>query len=682
MMPAADVAPSSVQRSEAGFVHSAGLAVVLLALTVMTYWPAMHNGYIWDDDVHVQWNRNLRTARGLARIWFDPGATPQYYPLTHTSFWIQYQLWGSTPGPYHVINVLLHAISAVLVWRILRRLRVPGAWLAGAIFAIHPVQVESVAWVTERKNVLSGVFYLLSLAAYTRFEPERFGVDRELGESDRKWIWYAMALLLFVAALLSKTVTSTLPAALLLMIWWKSGRLRWKDFWPLAPWFALSLCAGSLTGWMERHIVGAWGADWQLSIVQRIAVAGGAIWFYAVKLIWPIRLMFIYPRWDVDPPPMWMWLCVGAALGIIGALFLMRNRLGRGPLTGVLFFVGTLVPALGFVNVYPMRFSFVADHFQYLASLGLIALAAAGLSWIGRWLPGISRGKWPWAVMILAPLAVLSWRHEKAFADPAALWRDTLSKNDRAWMAHGNLGVALLDLQSKETGQAKSQTLDEARRHLLRAIELRADFTDAYLNLALVSVRRKNFADAEQWCRDALSHYPTAPAGSPIWKRRAKAYQYLGWVLAAQSQPDSAMSAYREGLKYDPDQEGILNGMGEILSRKGDFQAAVDCYRRALRANSDLKSARTGLADALNQLGMAAAGSGNLSAAENHLREAVAVDPNQAEAFNNLGAILAQQNRLDEAIECFRQAVRIRPDFEAARNNLASAMAQQRGGGR
>jgi len=659
-----------------------GKALALMALTIAVYWPSMHNGYIWDDDVHVQWNRNLRSAQGLENIWFKLGAVPQYYPLTHTSFWIQYQIWGSAPGPYHVVNVLLHAISAALAWRVLRRLGVPGAWLAGAIFAIHPVQVESVAWVTERKNVLSGLFYLLAFSAYVRFEPQRFAVRQAMGESKRKWMWYAAALMFFVAALLSKTVTSTLPAALLLVIWWKSGRLRWRDFWPLAPWFALSIAAGSLTGWMERHVVGAWGPDWQLSAMQRLAVAGGAVWFYAMKLAWPIPLMFIYPRWNVDPLPMWMWMGVGAAIGVVGVMFFMRNRWGRGPLAGILFFIGTLVPALGFVNVYPMRFSFVADHFQYLASLGLVALAAAGLAWVGRRLPNIAGGNWAWAAVVLAPLAILSWRHERAFADPSSLWRDTLAKNDSAWMAHGNLGVALLDQAGTESGEARTKSLEAAEHHLLAAIELRPDFTDAYLNLALVWSRRNNFAAAEQWCRDALVHYPTAPAGSPIWKRRAKAYQYLGWVLAAEGQPDSAMAAYRAGLKFDPDHEGILNGMGEVLSRQGNYQAAADCYRRALRANADLKGAVAGLADALNQLGVAAAGSGNLPAAENHLREAIAVDPNQAEAYNNLGAILAQQNRLDEAIECFRQAVRIRPDFEAARNNLASAMAQKRGGGR
>lgn len=679
MTPTIDANPLRAQKERAATWTTLGKTLALIALTVAVYWPAMHNGYIWDDDVHVQWNKSLRSIQGLEDIWFKLGAVPQYYPLTHTSFWIQYQVWGAAPGPYHVVNVLLHALGAVLVWRILLRLRVPGAWLAGAIFAIHPVQVESVAWVTERKNVLSGVFYLLAFGAYTRFEPSRFGIQRALGESERRWGWYAAALVLFACALLSKTVTSTLPAALLLVMWWKSGRLRWKDFGPPAPWFILSIAAGSLTGWMERHVVGAWGPDWQLSAMQRIAVAGGAVWFYALKLVWPTPLMFIYPRWNIHPVPGWMWGTLAATLAVIVVLFLMRNRWGRGPLTGVLFFIGTLVPALGFVNVYPMRFSFVADHFQYLASLGLIALAAAGLAWIGRRLPKIAGGKWAWFIVILSPLAVVSWRHERAFADPSSLWRDTLAKNDSAWMAHGNLGVALLDQAGDESGEARTQSLEEAARHLRRAIELRPDFTDAYLNLALVAVRRNNYAAAEQWCRDALAQYPTAPAGSPIWKRRAKVYQYLGWVLAAEGQPDSALTAYRDGLKYDPDHEGILNGMGETLSRQGNYQAAADCYRQALRANTDLKNARAGLADALNQLGMAAAGSGDLSTAENHLREAIAVDPNQAEAYNNLGAILAQQNRLDEAIDCFRQAVRIRPDFEAAGNNLASAMAQKRG---
>lgn len=682
MMPIIDAKSVHPGEHEMSRWSSLGRAVVLVVLTLATYWPAMHNGYIWDDDVHVQWNRNLRSAEGLWRIWFDRGAVPQYYPLTHTSFWIQYQIRGAAPGPYHAVNVLLHALGAVLVWRILRRLEVPGAFLAGAIFAVHPVQVESVAWVTERKNVLSGVFYLLAFAAYTRFDPERFKVRRpDLAESGRRWGWYAAASLLFIAALLSKTVTSTLPAALLLVIWWKSGKVRWKDIVPLVGWFVLGIAAGSQTGWMERHIVGAWGPDWQLSVYQRIAVAGSAIWFYAIKLIFPVPLMFIYPRWNISPPGLWMPAAVAAAAGVIAMLWLLRNRLGRGPLTGVLFFIGTLVPALGFVNVYPMRFSFVADHFQYLASLGLITLAAAGLVQASRHLPAIAGGKWVWGVLMLAPLAALSWQHEKAFANPTALWRDTLTKNDSAWLAHGNLGVALLERAGNETGELQAKTLDEAEHHLRRAIELRPDFAEAYLNLALVATRQKNYVAAEDWCRLALQHYPQAPEGSPIWKRRAKVYQYLGWVLAAQQQPDAAMAAYRQGLAFDPSQEGILNGMGDLLSRQQDYASAADRYRQALRINPDLKSARAGLADALNHLGTQSAGAGDLSSAEKYFRESTAVDPSQAEAFNNLGAILARQHRLDEAIEAFRQAVRLRPDFVEARENLAGAMAQKRQGG-
>src|SRR5215831_21076118 len=230
-----------------------GGLIVLLVLLV--YLPVLHSGFIWDDDSYVTENPTLRSLDGLRRIWFEVGAVPQYYPMVHSTFWLEYHLWGLNPVGFHLVNVLLHAAAAILLWQVLKRLKIPAAWLVATIFALHPIEVESVSWVTERKNVLSAVFYFAAALAYFRFAPPTESVVR----NSRRWYWYAGALILFLAALLSKTVTCSLPAALLLVCWWKKGRVQWSDLLPLLPFLAVGAGLGLLTAGMEKYRVGAHG---------------------------------------------------------------------------------------------------------------------------------------------------------------------------------------------------------------------------------------------------------------------------------------------------------------------------------------------------------------------------------------------------------------------------------------
>ncbi len=344
-------------------------AFVLVLITLLAYQPVWRAGFIWDDDFYVTNNTPLHTVDGLWGIWFKPGTTIQYYPLVFTSFWAEYHFWGLQPLGYHLVNVLLHALNAILLWRVLQQLKIPGSWWAAAIFALHPVSVESVAWITERKNVLSGFFYLLAVLAYLRFRPL---TDRESARAG-DWRYYPLVLALFLCALLSKTVTCSLPAVLLLLVWWKNGRVERRDVLATAPLFVLGVASGFMTTWMEKHSVGANGAEWALSFVQRCLVAGRALWFYTGKLFWPRNLTFIYPHWEINAGVWWQYAFPVAALAVLIALWRVRSRIGRGPLVAVLFFAGTLVPALGFFDVFPFRYSYVADHFQYLACIGLIA---------------------------------------------------------------------------------------------------------------------------------------------------------------------------------------------------------------------------------------------------------------------------------------------------------------------
>ncbi len=342
-------------------------AVVLFLITLLAYLPSLSGGLIWDDDAHVT-KPELRSWSGLARIWTEPAATQQYYPLLHSAFWIEHRLWGDSPLGYRLLNVLLHATAAVLFAALLRKLSVRGAWLAAFVFALHPVCVETVAWITEQKNTLSLVFYLAAALAYFRFNETRRGSA------------YALATAFFVAALLCKTVTATLPAALLVILWWRHGRLHWRrDLLPLLPWVALGFGAGLVTTWVEFHLIGAQGEDYDLSLLQRGLLAGRVVWFYLGKLFWPVGLIFIYPRWTVEAVAAWQYVFPVGIIALIAALA-WWTRKSRGPLAALLLFVGTLIPALGFINLYPFKFSFVADHFQYHASLGIIAAAGAGLA--------------------------------------------------------------------------------------------------------------------------------------------------------------------------------------------------------------------------------------------------------------------------------------------------------------
>ena len=425
-----------------------GLAALLVGLVLFAYMPALNGGLVWDDDAHVT-RPELQSWHGLERIWFELGATQQYYPLLQSAFWLEHRLWGDEVLGYHLMNVALHSASALLLLLLVRRLELPGAWLAAFLFALHPVHVESVAWISEQKNALSTVFYLAAALAYLRF-------DRT-----RQHSHYFLATALFTAALLSKSVTATLPAALLLVLWWRRGRLDLKrDIRPLVPWLALGIAAGLFTAWVEQRFVGAHGAHFTLTLMERVLLAGRVIWFYLAKLAWPVNLMFVYPRWTINPGIWWQWLFPLGALALLAALWMLVARKGRGPLTAFLFFVGTLFPVLGFLNVYPFVFSFVADHFQYQASLGILVSAAWALTWMSRkaaWLPAA----------VVAVLTLLTWNHGSVFRDAETLYRDTLARNPESWLAHNNLG-SLLGKTPDKSAEALTHVEAALRLYLIR----------------------------------------------------------------------------------------------------------------------------------------------------------------------------------------------------------------------
>jgi tetratricopeptide (TPR) repeat protein len=411
------------------------VAGVVLLVTV-AYLPALHAGFVWDDDSYVTGNDTLRSAGGLASIWLEPSLSPQYYPVVFTSFWCEYNLWRLRSAGYHAVNLCLHLLTAALVWGVLRRLEVFGAGLAAALFALHPVSVESVAWITERKNVLSAVFCTASALAYLHFDPpDRPGAARDPRS-------YALACVLFLLALLSKSVTASLPVVLAVAYWWHGGGVSLRRLTPLLPLLVLGASLGLYTSWLETTQVGASGGEWELSPVGRVLVAGRALAFYAGKLLWPVKLCFIYPRWEIDPGSAWQYAYPLAVLAVLAVLFLALSHIGRAPLASLLCFGITLFPALGFLNVYPQRYSWVADHFQYLASIPPLTLAAAGLTRVGTAWPVSVRASA--AAALLCLLALLTFRQSEVYRDSETLWRKTLECNPDCFLAHTNLGNLLL----------------------------------------------------------------------------------------------------------------------------------------------------------------------------------------------------------------------------------------------
>jgi protein O-mannosyl-transferase len=606
-----------------------GWSVLLVAVTLLAYLPALRGGFIWDDDHYVTQNQTLTHAAGLRQIWLEPTSTPQYYPLVHTTFWLEYHLWGLHPAGYHIVNVLLHTLAALLLWCTLARVELPGAWLAAAIFALHPIEAESVAWVSERKNVLSAVFYFSAALAYLRFSPLAAGE----APGKRRWSWYALAVALFGAALLSKTVTCSLPAALLLARWWKRGRVSWRDVVPLLPFFVIGAGFGVGTVWLEKHHVGAQGAPWSLTWMERGLVAGRALCFYAAKLVWPAQLTFIYPKWKLSAAQWWQWLFPLAALGIVAVLWTARRRIGRGPLAAVLFFAVTLGPALGFFAVYPMRYSFVADHFQYLAGVGLIALGAAALSRIPRF-----------ALAVLPTvLGVLTWQQTGIYSDIETLWRDTLAKNPRCWLAHNNLGLEL-----ENQGRFK-----EAFQQYAQALPLEPDFPETYNNFGNALMRQERISEAMENYRQAIRLDP----------KYVEALNSLGVALGVQGDYSNAIVFLHEALRLRPGYAPAHANLGNVMRMQNNPDGAIREYVEALRlAPNDAAGHKN--------LGLTMEGKGLYVEAAEQYQESLRLNPTAPDTHFNLARVLVQLGRIGECAAHLKEAVRLKPDYKQAREAL------------
>ena len=646
--------------------------LLLIAFVFIAYAPVFRAGFIWDDESHLTQNPCVVGPLGLKEVWTTTQAV--YYPLVLTTFWVLHKVFGLNPLPYHLLNIFFHAASAILLWCILRVLRVRGAWLGAALWALHPVMVQSVAWITELKNTQSCLFYLLSIlfflnskdqgAAVSRVSPGRFG--------DRRSLIFTLSLLFFLLATLSKPSVVMLPFILALCVWWMRGRIRWRDTLAFAPFALISIVASAWTIWEQKFHARAVGPDWVQTFPERLTIAGKAVWFYLGKLIWPHPLIFIYPRWSISSSTVVAYLPLLAVIAGLAGLWFIRAKWGRALFFAAAYYVISLFPVLGFFSVYFFRYSFVSDHFQYLASMGPLALTGAGIATLlGRFYKtqdnfvlnpdtvprsgnAIVSPRWRFVLsgavcgIFLALLGSLTWRQTADYHDLFALYGATLQKNPDCWMAHYNLGIVL-----SEQGEP-----DQAIEHYRQAVALRPDYAEAHYNLGrlLVNLGQLN---------DAVAHYERAVAINPT---DAEAENNLGVTLYGMGRADDAIAHYRKALAIRPDYSEASCNLASAFIAKGDLDGAIARYTACLAAAPDQEEAQYNLASALLR-------KGSVDEAIIQYQKVLAMHPESADAHANLGSALLARRRIQDAMAEYTKALQISPENLPALCNLAWSLA-------
>ena len=578
-MSRAESAPSSASSNAPGlkpmeeFTRRQALGLLVLGLLVVgSYFPAFFAGFLWDDRIFTQ-TRVVRDWSGLWHIWFSPAEIENeahYWPLVYTTFWLEHKLWGYAPAGYHAVNVLLHLANTLLLWRLLTWLAVPGAWVVAAVFAVHPLHVESVVWVMERKDVLSGLFYLAAFSAWVLFTNETHP-----GRVRRR---YLLALALFVLGLLCKSIVVTLPASLLIWHWWQQGRVTAADLLRLTPFFAVGLGAAAVdvafSAFREPISLG-------YSIIERVLIAAHALWFYAGKLLWPVDLAVIYPHWDVGVANPRAWGYVVATVALAAGLWVLRHRIGRGPLAGVLFFAVTLTPVLGFVDFGYMQFSFVADRYQYLAGIGVTAvLVGAAAHGAGRLPETWRKGAVGVAAVVLIVLGTLTWRQADLYRDGETFFNHVIAHNPTAREAHRNLGEAL--------------------------------------------TKQGRWEEALAAFRIAVEHAPDD----------ARDHSNVGAALIVLGRLDEAEEPFRRALALDPHSVYALQNLAVLESQRQRYEAALDVYRRLVKVNPRSPSAHHGVGTSLYYMG-------RLDEALDALERALALDPMREDIRTNRDEVLA-----------------------------------------
>jgi tetratricopeptide (TPR) repeat protein len=525
-----------IDKTSPRMIFLAGAVVIIVACFV-AYSPAIKGGFIWDDDVYVTNNPLLTAPDGLYRIWFSTDTQSQYFPLTYTTFWVEHKLWGFNPMGYHIVNVMIHIINALLLWLILRRLSIPGAWFASAVFALHPVNVESVAWITERKNVLMLFFSLLSALCWMEsITTDKFTLDNRLGR--KTIIFYIGSLLLYALALFSKTTACTLPAAFILILWFRRSPLTFKRWMQVVPFIVMGIGMGLFAMWWENRHLGTRLVNLGLNPADKVLIAGRALCFYLWKLFWPAKITFSYPRWHIDSTAIRQYTWPVVSILAIVCAWLWRERLGRGVVTAILFFVAMLFPMLGFFKLYTFIYSFVADHYQYVASIGPITLVAAGCALVyQRSGKNMSFFILSAAGVLIITLGVLSWKQCHAYTDAKTLWLDTLKKNPDSWLAHGSIGKIFFE--EGKYSEAKSHIEQKIQLASYIKTALPAKYALMHYDMAVVLQKLDRLDDAVVYYQKSLD----------VWEHFAMAHYQLAVILAVQGNIEQSRLYFLRALE-------------------------------------------------------------------------------------------------------------------------------------
>jgi len=620
-------------------------AGAILLLAVAAYIPAVTGRFVGDDKALIIDDARVQSADGLWNIWAARGGTT-YSPVTTSVFWVQWRLWGTHTAGYHLATLLMHGLAAALVFLTLRRLKVPGALVAAAIFAVHPVNVESAAWICQLKNTLAMVFFLLTILAYLKFERR---TERLAGHMDVKW--YVVSLVLFALALLSRPAVVMLPVVLLGLAWWRRSRVARRDLVRSVPFFALSLGIGLVT--MSVRAIGENPIRPEVEgFFTKLAISGMAVWFYLYKAVVPLGLSFVYPRWQVDGGAVVSYVPVVLLAGCFAALWLARKTWwGRPVLAATGYFVIVLFPLLGFFDNSYWSHSLVADRYQYFSLVAVIALAVAGgAKLFGS--PGTQRGNAGLAVAVtgVVVLAALTWHRAGLFADPVAIWQDTVNRNPDSWYTRNGLGGALLRSE-------RPDRFDRAGEHLARALALTKDEVGVWMNNGVLLYQTGQFRGAVAYCREALR----------LDQGHVPAHMQIGEALVGLGEYNEAIKHYTEAIRLRPYAVAGYVGLAAALREANRVDEAVKYLTYALKLepwNFELHV----------EMGVALATGERLAESGDAFAAAVAINPDNAYARYCLGRIFNELGRSDEALEHLRICVRLAPDVSGVYFELGRAM--------
>ncbi|MBI3786384.1 MAG: tetratricopeptide repeat protein [Deltaproteobacteria bacterium] len=587
---------------------------LLAALVLLAYYPAIHGQFVLDDTWLLTNNPLIRASDGLLRFW-NVLESHDAWPMTNTSFWLEWRLWGMNPTGYHLTNLLLHVIEACLIWAILEKLSVSGALLAALLFALHPVNVESVAWISQRKNLLALLFSLLSIL----FSFEAGAASPKAPRSSQSALdgWYWLSLLSFVLAMLSKGSAAVLPVILIGIVWWQRP-LTQRDAWRAAPFFLISCLLVPLNMWLQARVI---DPSLRPGMIERLLGAGAVVWFYLYKALLPINLVFVYPQWHIHPDRLSWWLPLFATVTVSVALWWFRSTVVRPLFLAWAYFCVALTPVLGFTDITFMEHSLVADHYQHVPLIGVVVLLAAAWSGGQRRL-GVagSRALLAVAVVVIATLAFLTRRQSALYVDSLTLYQATLEKNPESWMLRTNLCSVFAD----------AQRFREAIPQCEYALRLKPDAANAHNNLgnALLGIGQ---------IKPAIGHLEEA---SRLQPQAAEIHNSLGTALREAGRLQEAGEHYRAALQLQPDYAAAHDNWGIALAKGGRTQEAISQFEQALQIDPNSPKAH-------NNLGIALAQTGKLDEAIGQFQQALHLDPSLADAQNNLRTALAVKQKHD-----------------------------------